>query len=315
MNVGQINILALVLAFGLAVTATLTIEDQQIPTSNQTATYIPVKTHSGPGLVDLRGQTVPVYAYQRIASLNTIADRLLLELVEPDRLVAVTAYSIKTHPDGWRYKAQEQIETSDDIEAILATKPDLVIASPFTNASYIARLKDEGIEVFDLGPVRGVTTTLANIDTLAALVDAHERGKRLERNFRHQLEALEAKTRRLKQKKGLYLTFYADSFFGGTVGSSYADLLHYGGVKDVAAEHGYQDWPKYSPAQVLEMSPEMIITQTGMGKAICRHSALRSVPACNIGGRIIELPDGYHSDPGLGLVHAADMLRTLVYKQ
>ena len=312
MRLEHVNILALTLAFSLAIGGTLLVKDQAIGPAYTTSTYTPVKRVSDT-VIDARGQRLPVRPYQRIASLNPVADRLLLELVEPNRLVAVTAYSVQKHPDGWRFKQQAEIATSNDIESILAANPDLVIASQFTAASYIARLNEENIAVFDLGEARGAATTLANIETLATLLDATQRGERLANSYRRQLSALETRTRDLPRKQGLYLSFYADAFFGGTTGSSYADMLRYAGVSDLAAKHGYKDWPKYTPAQVLAMNPEMIITQRGMGSAICRHSILKSLPACATGGRVIELPDGYDSDAGLGLVHAARVLRTLVY--
>ena len=54
-------------------------------------------------LLDARGVEVDVGPYKRIVSLNTIADHLLLDLVEPDRLVGITHYTKSGHADAWRF--------------------------------------------------------------------------------------------------------------------------------------------------------------------------------------------------------------------
>ena len=101
--------------------------------------------------------------------------------------------------------------------------------------------------------------------------------------------------------------------FGGTAGSSYGDMLHYAGVDDLAEAHGYADWPTFSPEQLLAIDPPLIVTQAGMGEVLCGHSALQLLACCQPGGRVIEVSGKYHSDPGLGLVHAAAAVQRLVH--
>ena len=264
-------------------------------------------------LVDARGLTVATGDYQRIVSLNIVADPILLFLVEPTRIVAVSEYGRDKHPDGFRYAGRPSMSGTDDLEAVLSLKPDLVVTSNFTDESFRTRLRESGIAVFDLGEMRGVRTTLLNIRTLGQLLQQPERAARLEADYRMRLTALDAAIPEEDEAPGLYLSIFGDSMFGGTVGTSYADMLHHAGVRDVAEEHGYVEWPRFSPEQLLAIDPPMVITQVGMGAVLCRHSTLRELACCQPGGRVIEVPGEYHSDPGLGLIPAAHTVQQMVH--
>lgn len=263
-------------------------------------------------IVDARGAPIPVFPYQRIVSLNQVADHVLLRLVEPERLVGVTAYTLEQHPAGWRFGGRKGFAVPLAIEAVIAARPDLVIVSKFAGPDHVARLRRLHIPVFDLGQMRGVRDTLSNIRTLGALIDVNERAARLAESYRRNLSALESAVAGREKPWGIYLTLYADRPLGGTKGSSYGDLLYYGGVRDLAAKHGYLRWPRYTPEQLLALDPPLIVTSPGGRPAICGNSLLAGLSACGTAGRVVEMPDRNHRDPGLGLVDAAQDLQRLV---
>lgn len=254
---------------------------------------------------DARGRVVPVAPYARIVSLNTISDHILLELVEPGRLVAITGLTQDTHPGAWRFGDRPAVGRSDQLEAILALSPDLVVVSQYADEAFMARLRDAEIQVLDLGPMEGVSSTLANITTLGQVLGIPDRADALAQRFRLELSGLDALVPDTAAARGLYLTVYSDALYGGTTGSSYADMLHYGGVADIAAEHGHTGWPQYSPEAVLAMAPPLVVTGPGMRDPICSHSTLRLLSACGPTGRVVEVDAESQADPGLGIVDAA----------
>jgi ABC-type hemin transport system substrate-binding protein len=113
----------------------------------------------------------------------------------------------------------------------------------------------------------------------------------------------------------MYLTNVGESWFGGTQGSSYGDLLRLSGIEDLAAAHGYRDWPQFSREQILGLSPPLVVTRVGGRDALCGDPVLSAVPACAPAGRVIEMPSGYDSDPGLGLVQAIATLQSLLRQE
>lgn len=297
------NAVALVLGLVLAAAGALWSADTpRAPVEVPTAPSLP---HEGATeLTDARGVVVAVGDYQRIVSLNTISDHVLLRLIEPHRLVATTAIS-RSHPEGYRFGDRAQIASSGDVEAILALEPDLVLTSSFASEDKMSRLREQGVAVFDLGELRGVASTLDNIAVLGALLRVPDRAAVIARAYRRELLGLDLAVPESALLPGIYLTVFGDSFYGGTRGTSYATMLRLGGVYDLAADAGHVDWPAYTPEQLLTLDPPLIVTQAGMGAAICGHAALASVRACRPGGRVVEVQGQYHSDPGLGLVEAA----------
>jgi len=264
-------------------------------------------------LTDARGQVVPVAAYQRIVSINSVADPILLELVPPEHLIAVTGYSRDTHPEGYRFGTRPTVAQSSDIEIILSLKPDLVIGSRFADESFMARLREAGIAVFDPGDLRGVTTTLHTIQTLGQLLAQPERAARVAHDYQMRLTALASAVPEDERVPGIWLTLYGDALYGGTTGSSYGDMLHYSGIIDLAAQAGYRDWPQFSLEELLTLDPPLVVTGSGMGTPLCSHSTLKQLACCQAGGRVVEVPGKYHSDPGLGIVHAALGVQQLVH--
>lgn len=264
---------------------------------------------------DARGVAVPIADYQRIVSLNPVADHLLLRMVRPERLLGITAHTARDHPEGWRFGARAQVGTSRDIEQVLSLQPDLVIASQFSEEAYMARLREAGVVVFDLGDTRNAETTFANMEALGALLGESSRAEKLSASYRRELAALTRAAARGATFSGMYLTNVGESWFGGTQGSSYGDLLRLSGIEDLAAAHGYRDWPQFSREQILGLSPPLVVTRVGGRDALCGDPVLSAVPACAPAGRVIEMPSGYDSDPGLGLVQAIATLQSLLRQE
>jgi ABC-type Fe3+-hydroxamate transport system substrate-binding protein len=303
---------ALAVALAAASAATLLVQPETQVRAERTA-LATVPEAGATELIDARGVTVPIRDYQRVASLNTVADHLLLELLEPHRLIAVSGTTLTDHPAGWRFGDRAALPSSKEIEPVLVAQPDLVIASFFADEAFMTRLREQDIQVFDLGSMRGVDTTVQNIRALGALLDVRDRAQALEDRYLRELEALEGRVPEQDRVQGLYLSVYGDNLFGGSAGTSYGDMLHYAGVDDVAAEHGYRDWPQFSPEELLTMDPPLIVTQHQMGAVVCEHPLLGSLTACGPTGRIVEMPETYSSDPGLGVVGAASALHDLVH--
>ena len=306
MSLQRFNAVALVAILGLATWGAVRSGPSIAPAGDILVASSASSDGDGPGVLqDARGQAVPAGDYRRIVSLNTVADPILLSLIEPQRLVAVSTQSRDQHPEGFRYAGRPGVARAEDLEAILALQPDLVVASKFADEAFMQRLRDEGVPVFDLGDLRGVGTTVLNIRTLGQLVQQPDRAAQVESDYLLRLAALDAAVPDEAAAPGLYVSIYGDSLYGGTAGSSYADLLHYGGVRDLAAEHGHTEWPTYSPEQLLSMNPPLLVTHPGMGALLCGHTTLQHLAACTAGGRVVEVPGAYHSDPGLGLVQGA----------
>src|ERR1700691_70106 len=128
----------------------------------------------------------------RIASLQPSITLILKSLNRLDALCACTKYCVKAVPD----VADRDIPILHDswtanTEEILATRPDLVLASvPYRLESLVAILKS-GLPVLTLAP-RSLTDIYTDTRLIAALVEAREEGEALIKSMQHAIAQIRA---------------------------------------------------------------------------------------------------------------------------
>src|SRR6185503_2991920 len=172
--------------------------------------------------------------------------------------------------DAYRYAGKPSLD-AHRVEALLGVHPDLVLVNSLGDHAFVQRLRDAGLIVFDLGPMRGVTTFLSNLLAVGWLVGREQAARTLAGQFRSRLEAVARGVPLSARRGALYLGVHGNQLFGGTRGSSYHDLLRYAGLEDVAARQ-FEGWPSYDPEQLLGFDPEFVVTQTGARAALCQRS-------------------------------------------
>jgi iron complex transport system substrate-binding protein len=241
-----------------------------------------------------------------------IADHVLWELCEPERLIAVTERTKDSAHFGYRHRGRAAIGSPADLEPILALDPDLLFINHFGDPRYAARLRERGITVFDLGEMRGVETLLPNIRVIGALLGDPARAEALAQSLERRLAAVAVGVPRDARPRGLYLSTYGKQLYGGGAQTSYDDVLRYAGLVNAAAPL-HRGWPALGPEQVLSMDPEVLVTKRGMGAELCRFPGLERLRPCRGRGRIAELDTELIDDPGLPMLEVAEALHAQVH--
>ena len=266
----------------------------------------------GSGMVtDATGAKIPVRDYARIVSMSTIADQVLVRVIDPSRVLAVSGHTLRTQ-DPAVYRDKVGIERVRDLETIIGLRPDIVFINNFVDRRYVARLKDAGLTVFDLGPMQGLDTLPGNIRQLTALVGAPERGEKMVRRLTRDLDGVAADIPEGRRHRGLYVGIHGDRLYGGTRGTSFHHVMQAAGLVDVAAEAGFVGWPAYTSEQLLSLDPPWIVTNPGTEQALCRHPGLAALEAC-VANQVRSIETDLLTDPGLGMVDAARAIRAAVY--
>jgi iron complex transport system substrate-binding protein len=263
-------------------------------------------------LIDSTGHSLPARHYARIVSTNLVTDRLLLELAEPDRILAFSRAASERPQDGYRYQGKLIVDGFGPVEALIALRPDLVLTNSFGTPGRAAKLRSAGIEVFDLGELRGVSSLVRATKTLAELLGHLERGQEFAQAFVQRMNNVAAGLADRPRKTALFLSIIGNQVQGGTAGTALHDVLTAGGLVDVAAER-YRDWPAYSAEQLLDLAPDLIVTKQGMSAAVCAFPGAGHLPACHEPGRIIELPAELLDEPGPAMLEAAEAIYQRVY--
>ena len=267
----------------------------------------------GPSLRDAAGHLVPVGDYQRVVAASTLSTSLAIRLLEVNRIAAVARRSAESPLDALRIAGIPTVERAADIEAILAMEADLVLVHAIGAPPELERLRERGVRVFDFGGMSGVDAYVSDALVLATLLGAPERGQSLRDRFLGRLRSVADDVAPERRPRALYIGLYGTDIFGGSEGSSYHDVLRFAGLRDAAA-HAFEGWPRYSRSDLLSLDPEIIVTSEGRGAQLCAIDGLESLRACDrLEPGIIELPESILSDPGPGVLEAAERLREIVH--
>jgi len=86
-------------------------------------------------------------------------------------------------------------------------------------------------------------------------------------------------------------------------------VLEHAGLRDGAAEAGFDGWPELTPEQVLAINPQYLVTRPGMGSVLCGRDALSALRACRRPHGVLEVDGMLLDDPGPTILEAAEALR------
>jgi iron complex transport system substrate-binding protein len=259
------------------------------------------------GVIDAGGHVVPLRPYRRIVSTNLLSDRLLADLAEPERILAFSVGSARQSPWPWRFSGKPAVDGFGRLEPIVALRPDLVLMNVFGTDGRIERLLEAGIEVFNLGEMRGLKTFLPTAEVIGELLGDGERGRRYARAFSARLKRVALPLGDRPRRRALYLWALGGNIYGGTRDTNFHDVLTHAGLIDVAADR-YSGWPQYRAEQIVALDPELVVTKDGLEDAVCGHPGLRQLPACHAPHRIVTVPGNLIEEPGAAMLDAAELL-------
>jgi iron complex transport system substrate-binding protein len=265
-------------------------------------------------VVGADGHAVPIRRWQRIVSTSWLGDSLLLELCEPDRVLAYTDASRRDSVYAYRFAGKPTIEGLGGLEPILSMGADLVLVNSLSDPGRVTKLREAGVEVLDVGGLRGLASVIDAAEKLARVLGAPERGVSFGRALAERMARVAAPLGDRPRRRGLYVTFISGHLFGGTRGTSYHDVLSAAGLVDVAADR-FEGWPEYSTEQVLELAPDVVVMKAGGRAGLCAHPALGRLAACGRADGVLELPGGLLEDPGPAMLLAAEALFRAAYPQ
>ena len=264
------------------------------------------------GLLDATNTFVPIADYRRIVSASTVSDGMLLALSEPERVLRFTRYSAEDSVFRYRYAGKGATTSLVDVEPVVSLEPDLVLVHNIGSAERVARLREAGLTVFDFGSMQGLRTLLPNLRVLGALLGRPERAEQIAARFERRMANVAATVPEDGRPDAIYLGIHGDKIYGGTVGTSYHDVLSAAGLYDVAAAR-FEGWPTLTSEQLIALNPEVVVTTSGMERSLCKHPGLGRIRACQPGGQIIGLDRTLIGAPGLDMLEAAEAVYEAVH--
>jgi iron complex transport system substrate-binding protein len=232
----------------------------------------------------------------RIISLAPSVTEVLYLLGAQDRLIGVTTQC--DWPEDARQKPKIGDLLSPNYEVIIASKPDLIIASTAGNdRAAVLKLADLKLPVFVTAP-RSVEKIFETVAQIGAITDCASQAAQLNQQMKDRLSGIEQRLRGLPPVRAFFITWFEPLLAPGK-NTFENDALKLAGVDSISADVD-DYYPRYSLEQVLARDPDVVLTVAHSGnplpdlKQLAGWKQLRAVQA----GRVYELnPVLQHPSP------------------
>jgi iron complex transport system substrate-binding protein len=215
---------------------------------------------------DMIGRRVVLPAHpRRIISLAPSVTEVLYLLGCGERVIGVTT-QCDWPPEEVAKKTRIGSLLTPNYELILASRPDLVIASTAGNdQTAILKLADLGLPVFVTAPrsIDGIIKTTLEIGKIA---DRAAEGEQLVREMDSRLDAIRGRLSGGPPVKAFFITWF-DPLLAPGKKTFENDVLSLANVISISAESD-EFYPRYSLEQVVAQNPDVILTVRHSGKPL-----------------------------------------------
>ncbi len=227
---------------------------------------------------------------QRVASLNLSADEMLVDMLPPGRLIAVTRWADEPGTSNvvGRAPVGAYRFSKTDLERLVALAPDLVVVSEYTDADFLHLLDRSGLRyhrLTGLGSPSGVRKALVE---LGRAVGAEDAAGRLAARFDQIVSELQGRLAGVKRPRVLYwasgMTAGADTAIGALIETA-------GGV-NLGRELGVQGIAPPGVERAFAADPDLILVGSWPGAegSVRDHPLLGQTRAVRQ-GRILKMPN------------------------
>ncbi|WNQ10235.1 ABC transporter substrate-binding protein [Paenibacillus aurantius] len=217
------------------------------PKTGQTAYPLTIKDATGTDVVFEK-------APERVTTLVPSETEIVFAIGAGDKIAGVDKFS--DYPA--EAKSKPQIgDMNANLEALLATKPDLVLASASMNKKTVDQLRELKIKVFASDP-KTVDEVMDKITTVGKIMNMADGAKKVTDKMREEKQKVTDAVKNAPKKK-VYMEFSP----GWTVGKGefMDELVSLAGGDNVA--HEQAGWNKIDPEKIIKSNPEVILYAKG----------------------------------------------------
>jgi iron complex transport system substrate-binding protein len=198
----------------------------------------------------------------RIASLTMFTDEVLLELVEPALLVAVTTFAADPAISNVTAKAEGiPHKLAMNVEILVSLKPDLLFVANWTEAEKVKQLRDAGIPVYLTGTGLTVADIKAKIARVGLLVGEPAKAAKLLDAMDARLAAVDKRLAKVPADKHLSVVDYTVWGAAQGKGSSWDEIVRRAGLVNGVGNIPADGWGQVplSKEKLLEIDPDILI--------------------------------------------------------
>jgi len=243
----------------------------------------------------------------RVVSINLCTDQLLLMLADNAQIASVSYLAAESNSSFMAEKAQQYPVNHEKIEELLSLKPDLVLASEYSNRALIQLMQKLGhqVEIFPLpSDIKGIQS---NITRMARLLKQEERGRQLIEQMNQRIGKIIQQQPATRPKA----LFYQPNHYTSGRGTLQDTALQLAGWRNLAAELGIQGYNPIDLEDLLLAEPEQFFTSPyapgshSLAEQQLSHPAFKHVTA---GREMIEIDYKYWICGGPMIADAIEQL-------
>ncbi len=269
----------------------------------------------------LNGQVTIREKPQRIVTLSVGHDEVSFGLVPAERIVAVGRYTRQPFQSNVATLARDHAVIGREPESVVASRPDLVVASRFTSPELVAAIGRTGITVLQVDFPNTIRGRLDDILLLGYAFGEEARAVALASEVAvryEQLRTLVAQNAASAPPRVASLTSYGSNIFTAGILSTEGLIIEAAGAINVAAEAGLSGNPPISLEGIVALAPDVIIIPQPRDGAdrfrdeLLRHEAIAYVPAIRQ-RRVYPVAPNYFTTLSFWNVRGAEVLAALVW--
>jgi len=248
-----------------------------------------------------RAAAAPGAAPRRIVSLNLTADEVLVEILPPGRLVAVTRFADEPGTSNIIGRVPPEVpRIRADLELLVALKPDLVVVSQFTVADILRQIEQSGIHWHRIEGLESLAGIRECILSLGRAVGEEAAARALAAQYDARLSALARLLEGVKRPRVLY---WSNPYTAGA-NSAIGAIIEGAGAENVGRTLGIEGIAPLGAERAFVADPDVVL----IGASFDTVDGLRQHPLL---GKLRAVREGHVvSMPGELLVtlshHAAE---------
>lgn len=275
-------------------------------------------------VTDATGKAVVIPAKpKRILGNSASIDTMLLSIVTPDKLTAATDAD---RDPNISYIAEDTKDipltvplTGLSMEIVTEARPDLIVASTYTDGRELDLYRNLGIPVVVIDGPRSIDQVKEDVRIIAAAAGEKERGENVISQMEQGLSEIDSRLAEGKGKKPVVYLVSQMTRYGGP-GSMFNELLTRARIDNAIALAGGVNGQATSPELIIKTDPDMLFVSTDRasdttGAARYRDDFLASpaIASMRAAGHIVPVEDRYIYSASQNCVWAIKGLANAAY--
>lgn len=275
-------------------------------------------------VTDATGKAVVIPAKpKRILGNSASIDTMLLSIVTPDKLTAATDAD---RDPNISYIAEDTKDipltvplTGLSMEIVTEARPDLIVASTYTDGRKLDLYRNLGIPVVVIDGPRSIDQVKEDVRIIAAAAGEKERGENVISQMEQGLSEIDSRLAEGKGKKPVVYLVSQMTRYGGP-GSMFNELLTRARIDNAIALAGGVNGQATSPELIIKTDPDMLFVSTDRasdttGAARYRDDFLASpaIASMRAAGHIVPVEDRYIYSASQNCVWAIKGLANAAY--